>query len=1838
MIELSRYAFAILQEGEFALYRGWADGLDPILLVAPDGERSAIQAVKRFQHEYALRTALNSRWAARPIALSRYRDRIALVLEDPGGQPLDRMVGKPLDPPPFLHIAISLAAACRRMHASGLIHKDIKPANVLVGEDGHGVRLTGFGIASRLAREQQGAEPPEVIAGTLAYMAPEQTGRMNRSINSRSDLYALGATFYEMLTGTPPFTATDPMELIHGHIARQPVPPHQRLETIPDLVSSIVMKLLAKTMEERYQTAAGVEADLRRCLAEWDATGRIAPFPLGARDASDQFLIPEKLYGREREIATLLAAFDRVVASGVPQLVLVSGYPGIGKSSVVNELRKTVVQQHALFAAGKFDQYKRDIPYVTLAQAFEGQIRSILGRNDAELARWRDAIGSALGPNGQLIVNLIPELELVIGPQPPLPDLPPMEAQNRFQTVFRRFVGVFARPEHPLVLFLDDLQWLDRATLDLMQHLLAHEGVRQMMVVGAYRNNEVTPAHPLMVALNEIRRSGTPVHEIVLSPLRLDDVGLLIAEALRGPEERTRPLAQLIHDKAGGNPFFTIQFLAELVEEKLLTFDHDAAAWTWDLPHIHQKGYADNILDLMGGKLSRLPTTSQEALKRFACLGHVADFATLALLQGQSEDALHAALSDIVRSGLLMRTNRAYRFAHDRVHEAAYILIPEAERPEAHLRLGRLLAENLSPKAVAENVFDIVNQFNAGQELLRDPEEKDRVANLNLQAGRRAKAGTAYASAVRYLSAGMDLLGNDAWDRRYDLTFALWIEAAECEYLNGNFEKTEQLISEVLSRARSNIDKAAAYRIKIIFHSARAEYREAIARGLECLQLFGIVVSPQPAFAEVLSEYERISGSLGERSIEDLIRLPLMSDPEKQAVVRILTFLFAPSSLLNNNLFYLLICTAANLTLRHGIAEASIHIYSGLAQILGPVFHRYEDGLQFATLARSTAEKYRFVETKAYFAMECACVWSRPVQTAIDFIRLTFRAAIENSDLPYACYSCIRLISDLLLQGTHLDEVWSESQKGLAFVRRVKFRVPADILVSQQLLIRHLRGDAHEPSRSDTTQFDEEVFVARLTTEGHTTLVCWYWILKLQARYISGDFEAALSAADQAAALLWATEAFIHSADYCYYRALTVAAVHQLRRPQDNTDVLEALYRHLKQLREWADACPETFVDKFALVAAEVARIEGRELDAQHSYEEAIRSAREHGFIHNEAIANEVAARFYAQRGFDTIANTYLRNARYRYLRWGAAGKVRQLEQSHPQLREGSPTRSATTTGEAIEHLDVAAIVKASQAVSGEIVLDDLIETLMTIALEHAGAGRGMLVLVRDNKLQIEAEAATGMNSVEVTLRPEPSTSLNFPETLLQTVMRTHQRVIIDDARRPNPFAEDAYVVRHRPRSVLCLPLLKQAKLIGLIYLENNLAPATFTPQRIAVLEMLASQAAISLENARLYAELIAENRERRKAEEALRASEASLAEAQRISHTGNWRWNVRTGAVQWSAQHFVIFGIDPAAEQPSYDVYLRRVHPQDLPVLEQTILRAARETSSFQHEYRIVLPDGSIKYVQSTGHPDIDAAGELEFVGTAMDITERRHAEEALRRAQAELARVWRLSTMGELAGSIIHEINQPLAAIVTNAEASLRWLDRDTPELDEARDAISDLVRAGRRAADVIKGLNALARKSGFDLASIDINDAIREVLAVLRSELERGGVVLSVELFAGDRPVLADRIQVQQVLLNLIRNGIDAMSTVADRARNLRISSQPTENSEALVAIEDSGIGLDTATADRVFDPLFTTKPEGMGMGLSICRSIVDAHRGRLWASPCLPHGTVFRFTVPFADLQH
>src|ERR1700686_3843060 len=885
--ELSSYVFAPLREGDVGLYRGSGNGLAPILLVA--AEETSLGCVERLEHEYGLKAELHGAWAARPIVLTRYNDRMALVLEDPGGAPVDLLPGRPLGVSYFLRIAIPLARALRQVHERGLIHKDIKPGNILVDAASGGVWLTGFGIASRLPREHQAPAPPEVIAGTLAYMAPEQTGRMNRSVDSRSDLYALGVTFYEMLTGKRPFTAADPMEWVHCHIARKPVPPSERLETVPAAVSALILKLLAKSAEERYQTAAGLERDLRRCLATWEAQHRIDAFPLGKQDTSDRLLIPEKLYGREREIETLLAAFDRVVTSGRPELVLVSGYSGIGKSAVVNELHKALVPPRGLFASGKFDQYKRDIPYATLVQAFQSLVRPLLSKSDAELSSWRDALLEALGANGRLMVDLVPELKLIVGEPPPVPELPPQQAQARFQLVFRRFIGVFARQEHPLALFLDDLQWLDAATLDLLKDLLTQSDLKHLMLIGAYRDNEVDGAHPLTRKLDAIRQAGARVQEIRLAPLARDDLRLLIVDALRCESERAAPLAQLVHDKTGGNPFFALQFISALAEQGLLRFDHDAARWRWDVDRLHAKGYTDNVVDLMVGRLTRLPVETQAALQQLACLGNVAEITMLSIVLGKSNEDVRSDLWDAVRLELVEHMEGSYKFIHDRVREAAYSLIPERLRAEAHLRIGRLLAAHTPAEKREEAIFDIVNQLNRGAPLITARNECEQLAELNLRAGQRAKAATAYAAALIYLTAGAALLPEDSWARRHELTFALALNRGECEFLTGALAEAEQRLAALSTRATDTVERVTVACLRLDLYTTLDQSTRAIAVGLDCLRHQGIDWSPHPTEEEARCEYERVWSQLGGCAIEDLIHLPVMTDAASLATMDVLT-------------------------------------------------------------------------------------------------------------------------------------------------------------------------------------------------------------------------------------------------------------------------------------------------------------------------------------------------------------------------------------------------------------------------------------------------------------------------------------------------------------------------------------------------------------------------------------------------------------------------------------------------------------------------------------------------------------------------------------------------------------------------------------------------------------------------------------------------------------------------------------------------------------------------------------------------------------------------------------
>jgi PAS domain S-box-containing protein len=1504
VLELSRFVFeGLRKDRDSVLYRGRSKG-DPsrILVLVPALERPEPNRLKRLENEYSLREELDPAWAARPIALAQHWDRTVLVLEDPGGTPLDQLLVCPLEIAFALRLATSFAKSIGHLHERGIIHRDIKPSNVLVNPVTGQVWFTGFGIASRLPRERQSPEPPEFIAGTLPYMAPEQTGRMNRSVDSRSDLYSLGVILYEMLTGTLPFSASDPMGWVHCHIARQPVPPAQRAKDIPETVSAIVLRLLAKTAEERYQTAAGLEFDLGRCLAEWESVKRIEAFTLGTHDISDRLLMPEKLYGRDRESRILLESFNQVVATGKPILVLVSGYSGIGKSAIVSELHKAIVLPRGIFISGKFDQYKRDIPYATLAQALQTLVRQILGKSDTEVGHWRELLQEALGTNAQLIANLIPEIELVIGKQPPVSEIPPMEAETRFHTVFRSFLSVFARKDHPLVLFLDDLQWLDRATLKLLEHFMTQPEVGHLLVIGAFRDNEVGSDHALLRTLEAIRQTQAIVREIVLAPLSLRDLIEFVADTLRCGQEAAASLARLVHKKTLGNPFFSVQFLTALREEHLLKFNARNGIWMWDLKQIRTKGYTDNVVDLMAGKLNRLPEKTQESLKQLACLGNQADFATLSLLRAEREEALDASLWEALHAGYVVRIENSYKFLHDRVQEAAYSLIPQEDRPSTHLRIGRLVAAHTEPELIEERIFEIVNQFNLGIDLITESEEREQVAKFNLIAGKRAQNSTAYVSALRYLRAGRVLLGEDYrqsdcplapltdlpspsssgrednWNRgsaRYDLTFAFELHIAQCEYLTGELDAAEERLSLLSAHAGDLVDFATVTAARLELYTTQGRIDRAVEVCLDYLRCVGVNWSPHPSEDEVHAEFERLRSRIGERPVESLIDLPSMTDRRWCATIDVLSLLVGPAFFTDRNLLALTVGQMASLSLEHGIADASCYGYVWLGIVSGAHFGDYQAGYAFGKLAFDLVERGSPLRLKprVYVCFGSLVLpWSKHLRAGIDLVRQAFNTAKETGDLNFAGYSCSGLLMLLFDAGEPLANMRSEAENALRFVTKAKFGLMVANISPQLQLIRALIGQTSSLGSFNDIQFSEERFEEQLDGNPRFAFAASsYWIFKLQAYFHAGDYGAALEASEKVKDLSWTQLGFFHLADYHFYSALASAAQYGVAADIERARYAKPLAAHHAQLEIWTKNCPENFSNRALLVSAEAARVEGRELAAMRLYDQAIGAARENGFVQNEGIANELAAKFYAARGFETIADTYIRNARQCYLRWGAEGKVRQLDELHPHLREELPPALPTTTiGTPLENLDLATVVKVSQVISGEIVLEKLIEKLMQTAIEHAGAERGILILPRDSEQRIEAEARSDRDKVTVHFGQKLVTPSELPDSLIRYVVRTMQSVTLNDASAENLFSEDEYFRRKSARSVLCLPLVKQCQLTGILYFENNLAPGVFTSNRLATLELIASQAAISLEQARVYAELQHANQELRKSEQRL--------------------------------------------------------------------------------------------------------------------------------------------------------------------------------------------------------------------------------------------------------------------------------------------------------------------------------------------------------------------------------
>ena len=1828
------------------LYRArrLTDGM-PVLLKVPAEHADAAQSA-RFKREYLLIQSLNVAGIAKLLALIDERGGSALLLEDFAGESLEAVLGRDLrmDLAVCLGIVRHLADTLAGIHTAQVIHRDIRPANILIAPATGQALLVDFSLATTQEPNTVSSEDAAVPTGDWAYVSPEQTGRMNRPVDYRTDFYSVGVLLYRMLTGRLPFQANDALEWTHCHIARMPTPPSEIAFEVPQAVSDIVMKLLAKLPEDRYQSAYGLQTDLGRCLAQWQASGRIEPFPLATDDIPERFQVPRKLYGRGPEVERLLGAFERMATSGQAALTTVSGYSGIGKSSLVDALHRPIVAKHGYFIAGKFDQYQRDIPYATLTQAFRALVQQLLAESEARIADWRQQILAAVGVNGQLIVDVLPQVELIIGPQSPVPALPPSEAQNRFRMVFRQFVTAFSSEEHPLVLFLDDMQWIDAASLALIEYLLTHLDMRYLLLISAYRDNEVSASHPLMAGLEAIRHSGAPVTELQLAPLSLEHLNQLVADTLHAPPASCEPLTHLICERTEGNPFFFIQFLDALHKEGLLRHDAQHLAWQWDLDQIKAKDFADNVVDLMVGKLRQLPVLAQEALQLAACLGNTFDLRYLALVSGPpevparqrlSETEVEQGLTKAVRENLIVRTDGTGKFLHDRIQQAAYSLIPEAHRAGVHLHIGRMQLASMTADQLAEHVFDVANQFNRGAALLVERDEKAQVAALDLRAGRRAKASAAYASACVYLAAGMALLDDSDWSCQYELLFSLWLECAECKFLTGEIDRAEELLAELLHRVASNVDAAAVYGLKVLLHIVKSENAQAIDSALKCLKLFGIDIPAHPSWEEVQAEYETVWRNLGGRPIEDLIDLPLMQDPEVQAATRLLCSLSNSAYVTDCNLFCFQLCRTLNLGMRHGVNGAFAHACGYLGFSLGPVFQRYPEGFRLARLGCDLVEKHDFLayRAKVQDAVAITAFWTHPLATAIDYARTSLRTATGMGDLTYACYDMLHIVVLLLLRNDPLDAVWRESEIALDFVHKSRFRDIEDIIIPQQRFIAAMQGRTAALSSFNDAQFDEAAFETQLLADKRMpTMVCWYWILKTKARFLSGDYAEALAAANQANALLRCSTAHFPLLDYYYYTALTVAALYEHASADERKSWHDRLAVHQAQLREWADNYPPTFADKHALVSAEIARIEGRDADAMRLYEAAFQAARENGFVQNEGVAHELAAGFYLSRGSVSAGRLHLDEARSCFADWGAHGKVRQLDARTPALRETSPSRAATLPGN-VAQLDLLSVAKASQAISGQIVLEDLVDTLMRIVLENAGAQSGQLLLVRHESLLLAAEAGVEQQTIRVRphLNQAPPRSASpesaLPASIINYVRRSHEQVLLSDATQTNPFSADDYFARRQPKSVLCLPIMQRSALIGLLYLENNLVTHAFTPERVTVLELLASQAAISLENALLYADLQRENSERRRAEEALREREARIRRLGDSNIIGQLFWSVAGNITEANDAFLQIVGYsrhDLLSGQVRWD----SLTPPEYRAADVRALEELKQSGTFQtFEKEYIRKDGR-RIPVLLGGALLEGSQE-NGVAFVLDLTERKEAEaERAARRVAEAANQAKSAFLANMS----HELRTPLNGILGYAQI----LQRDKTLDPRQREGLNVIQHSGEHLLTLINDILDIAKieagKLELSVTDIVLGKFLRIVAEIINVRAKEKGLDFICDL-ASDLPggIRVDERRLRQVLLNLLANAVK----FTDRGQvSLRVRFTPP--TRLRFEVQDTGIGVSADQLETIFQPFEQVSDPrrrlgGAGLGLAISRQFVRLMGGEIHVTSEVGAGSTFWFEL-------
>ncbi|MEG4417260.1 AAA family ATPase [Microcoleus sp. LAD1_D5] len=1754
----------------------------PVVIKLLNRDYPSFSELLQFRNQYTIAKNLRLLGVVEPYNLESYRHSYALVMEDCGGISLrDYAQERSLTLVEILEIAIQITDILDGLYRNRVIHKDIKPANVLIHPETKQVKLIDFSIASLLPRETQEIQNPNVLEGTLAYISPEQTGRMNRGIDYRTDFYSLGVTFYELLTGKVPFECDDPMELVHCHIAKQP--PAINSQEIPQVVSDIVMKLMAKNAEKRYQSALGLKHDLEIGLAQLQKTGNMETFGLGTRDITDRFLMPEKLYGRETEVDNLLAAFERVSA-GCTEMMLVAGFSGIGKTAVVNEVHKPIVRQRGYFIKGKYDQFQRNIPFSAFVQAFRDLMGQLLSESDAQLQSWKTRILSAVGDNGQVLIEVIPELERIIGTQPPAPELSGSAAQNRFNLLMQKFVQVFTTKEHPLVIFLDDLQWADSASLKLLQLLIQDTG--HLLVLGAYRDNEVSPVHPFILTVDEIVKAGATVNTITLQPLSLADMNQLVANTLNCDRALAQPLTHLVYQKTKGNPFFATQFLKALHDDELITFDWNIRYWQCDIAQVRALALTDDVVEFMALQLQKLPIATQSGLKLAACIGAQFDIATLAIASEKLFEETAADLWKALQEGLLVPTteiykfftqsdaiatvnqaaaNANYKFLHDRVQQAAYSLIPDSEKKATHLKIGQLLLQNSSEIQQEEKLFDIVRHLNQGEQLFTQQSERETLAQLNLKAGQKARNSTAYSAANIYLQTGIELLTVNCWQAQYELTINLYVAAAEAAYLNADLDCMEQMAALVLQEAQTILDKIKIYKIQIVAQTAQSKLLEAIAVARDALLQLGVELPTAPDEAKISKALQTLAGQQSGRRIEELIDLPVMSDRQTQAAMELLGMLFAPVFQGMPGLMPILSATMVSLSLSFGNTPASTVGYAIHAMVLCAFLEEVETGYSFGRLSLNLLDGFNVREFKCTVLLLFGG-FIQHRQESLRAMMLTvkdgYAAGMETGDFLNAGYCLITYFSANLFGGVEL-ETWEPEIAGYraVLVQTKQYSAQTYLDITQQA-VQNLRETRILSDCLIGDAYDETVMIPKHHRDNDLTGLALVYIYKLLLAYSYGNYPAALNYICQVKLYLMALSGLVYVPIFHFYAALTHLALFPTQLETDRAEILDRVQTHQTPLQQWAQNAPMNHLHKWYLVEAEKHRVLGNKAEAIDLYDRAIQLAKENQFLQEEALANELAAKFYLDWGKEKVAASYMQEAYYCYARWGAKAKIEDLEQRYPQLLQpilNQPTLSfnpletlgtinhssyTSSNSTSISHaLDFASIVQAAQALSSKIQIDELLGTLNQIILKTSGAETCALLLPHQDEWQIRAITHLNPDNQTPTtlLQTQPiDGSAVIPLKLIYYVKHTRETVVIEGGKTDIPGLMNDCTLQYHSQSMLCTPILDRGNLVAILYLEHSSTKGVFTRDRLLVLNFLCTQAAISLENARLY-------QQAQDYAHQVEQSQLQLVQSEKMSALGN-----------------LVAGVAHEINNP-VGFISGNIHEA---------IAAVKDLTKYLQLYQEKFP-----------HPGDD----IEQIAEELDI----------------------------------------------------EYLVEDLPKMLNSMQVGCDRIQG------ISTSLRTFSRSDKDYKVPFNIHDGINSTILILKHRLKANeqrpaievvkeyGNLPSVDCFPG---------QLNQVFMNILANAIDALEEsnrepslekIKAPAYCITIRTERQSKEWVLIRISDNGPGIADEIKANIFDHLFTTKGvgKGTGLGLAIARQIVvEKHSGILEVYSTLGRGTEFTISLP------